>query len=329
MKRLLALMLSMLLLSACSALPAEERAFAVVLLVEAAGNGLQVHGRIPAYKADGEYLTVTGKGTSLAAALADMDANSPMRVHLSQLRLLILHENLGQLLPVVLQAVADNREVRQACMAAVTASETDAVMKALKPENGVRLSKTLDVMANARTAQGVIPSATLEDICRSGRRVSPVFVRLAEEDGEISLSGGWMTDENNHLAGVLSERECLLLSMLRDGKGERFLTLDEGYARLRDVRVQVKLSGDMHAAQVMMTADLMEASLPAEELQSALAQALMTLLERLSRSGCDALGLARQAVTHVPDAAAWDALAWQERYRLLVWSVSVGVNKPA
>ena len=88
MKFLILLALVALACSSCTALPAEERAFAVALCVEKTDEW-RVCARIPTYQSGGGYMTVTGNGETFPAALSHLDAASPMRINLSQLRLLV------------------------------------------------------------------------------------------------------------------------------------------------------------------------------------------------------------------------------------------------
>lgn len=332
MKKLTALLLVTLLACAsCTALPAEERAFAVALLVEKDGSTWRVHGRIPTYQTGGGYLTVTGEGESLAAALSAMDAAAPMSLHLSQLRLVALDEGLGASgdLAAALAELSQRSDVRQDCAVAVTNTPAKELMDALKPATGARLSKAIDVLLESRIAQGVILPATLADVARMGERQSPVLIGLTLEDGAVSLSGGWPVTTDMTLVDALPPAETALLSMLLGhGKSLR-LTLDGGSAEVRDVSAQVCLSEDFTTASVEITLRATSSSLTPDALEQALAEECLALLSRLSADGCDVLGLGRKAVLRIHDMAEWHALDWPARLMEIRWSVAVGVRGPA
>lgn len=325
MKALILLLLPMLLCSACTALPAEERAFAVALCVERT-ESWRVYGRIPTYQSGGGYITVSGQGETLAAALDDMDAASPMRINLSQLRLLVAEEELARSgeLSALLTALADRPDMRMECAVALTAAPVQTVVEALTPAAGTRLSKALDLLLEARVEQGAILPARLSQVLRMGERQSPVLIALALDGEEITLSGG-VTAEGLHLDWA----EIALLSLLLGHAKSLHLTLGATSAEVREVSANVRLSEDLATARVTLTLTAPSAADASADLEQALADALLALLTRLANGGSDVLGLGRQTVTHVPDMPAWHALNWPERYRAVRWEVAVSVRGPA
>lgn len=325
MKVLILLLFPVLLCTACTALPAEERAFAVALCVEKV-DVWRVHGRIPTYQTGGGYMTVTGEGDTLSAALSAMDAAAPMRINLSQLRLLAADVSLAKEgeLPTLLSALADRHDMRLQCAVALTDAPVKDVAEALKPAAGSRLSKALDLMLDARQEQGAILPAPLSDVLRMGERQSPVLMALSLDGQEITLSGGYTMD-----GVLLAPEETALLSLLLGHAKTLQLSLPGGSAEVRDVSVHIRLSEDLTAASVEASMTATASSFKEDGLEQALADALIVLLTRLSANGCDALGLGRQAILHTRDMAAWYALNWPEKYCRLRWQVSVSVNGPA
>ena len=314
MKRIACLLATLLLCTSCTALPAEERAFAVVLMVEKGEERIRVHGRIPTYQTGGGYLTVTGEGQRLSAALADMEAKAPMEIHLSQLRLRVLDASLGREASAVLLALSDRPDMRQGCAVAVTEAEADALMEAFKPETGTRLSKAIDVLLDARIRQGAILPCSLTDVIRMGERQTPVLAALTLADEKPALGGGWPMTHNKTFAGILTPEECALLALLRGDARELQLTLPEGSAK---------------SAEVTLTLRMTASDLTPEGLEQNLAEELLTLLSRLSAQGCDVLGLGRKAILRAPDWSAWRAMDWPTACRQLRWKVFVGVQGPA
>lgn len=68
MKRALCLLLICLFCTGCSALPPEERAFCVVLLVDGGAQECTVRVRIPTYQQNGGYQTLSATGATLTDA---------------------------------------------------------------------------------------------------------------------------------------------------------------------------------------------------------------------------------------------------------------------
>jgi len=324
-KVLIMLLLPMLLCSACAALPAEERAFAVALCVER-DEQWRVHSRIPTYQSGGGYMTVTGEGNSLSASLSAMDAAAPMRINLSQLRLLVVDEKLAREgeLQGILTALSDRPDMRMQCAVALTDAPAKAVAEALKPAAGTRLSKALDLMLDARIEQGTILPATLSDVLRMGERQLPVLIALSLEGQEISLSGGYTTD-----GMTLNPEETALLSLLLGHVKALLMILPGGYADVRDASASIRLSEDFNMARVELAMTTTSSSFTDDGLEQLIADELLALLSRFSAAGCDVLGLGRKAIMYTQDMAKWHSLNWPEKYREIRWEVAVGVDGPA
>lgn len=323
MKKLLILIL--LLCTSCSALPAEERAFAVALCVERSEGIWQVYARIPTYQTGGGYQTMAGEGETLEAALAALDAAAPMHLHLSQLRLLTLHRDLGSEMSAVLHTLSDRMDVRPDCAVAVTEIQGKTLMEALVPATGTRLSKSIDVLLETRVAQGRILRSTLADVIRMGDRQTPVAAGLTVTDGKLDLSGGYALAD---IAEPLTGKETAFVSLLRGDTKTLRLSLPGGTAEVRDAKARIQLDGMEHA-KVALTLTTVSSSFTSEGLEKLLAGELLDLLERLSKSGCDVLGLGRRAIMRMDDMAQWDGVNWPEKCRKLRWTVSVGIQDPA
>lgn len=325
--RRLALLLLLPLLTSCAALPSEERAFAVVLMVGKADEAWQVHARIPTYKNGGGYITVHGEGATPDAALAAMDAAAPMHIHLSQLRLLVLDAALGREAYTVLAALSNRADMRHQCAVAATEDPADAVMEALQPATGARLSKGLDVLLDTRIAQGVILPSPLSEILRMGERQSPVLISLTVKAGAIDLSGGWAW--GTAVMTPLSAEETPLLSVLLGDVKDATLRISGVTAHVRDVCAKAMLQTDKRSVQVDLAMTAVSSNFTPKGLESALADEALALLARLYSVGCDVLGLGRQAILGTADMAQWHALQWSQRLPGLQWTVSVGVSGPA
>lgn len=331
MKRLMTLLMC-LLLTGCAALPAEERSFAVALGVAGGTGAWRVYARIPTYRTGGGYTTVSGEGDTLPHALAALDAAAPMQLHLGQLRLLVFSADTARSaeFPAALATLSERHDLRADASLAITEDGLGALMDALKPATGARLSKSLDVLMETRLEQGTVPRAALADVMRMGDRQQPVLMNIALDGKDIAVSGGWPIGSDGSAAWMLTPEEMQLLSLMQGRLRRGVLSLAEGTVRLTDVSADVELSvPTLETASVRLILGISASPLTEEALSQATATACLGLLGRLSAVGCDALGLGRQAVAHAKDAADWDALDWPARYREIVWTVSVGVEGAA
>ncbi len=327
----LALICFMLMLcTSCAALPAEERAFAVVLAVEKPGPW-RVHARVPNYQSGGGYLTVTGEGADMNAALADMEGSAPMQLHLSQLRLLAADISLAEAgeLPAVLHELSDRADMRQECTVALTDAPAEALMEALEPAAGARLSKAIDILMEARISQGNILPAALADVIRMGERQSPVLPLLSLDGKEWNLSGAIPLSEEMWPGPRLSSDETALLALLTGSAKALQLTLPEASASVRDASCKVRLSPQTTNAEAELTLSVTSSAVTPKALETQMATAFQELLTRLYSVGCDVLGLGRQAVMHTRDMSDWHDLAWPERIPQIRWTVRVGADAPA
>ncbi len=319
----LVLLLLCLALTSCTALPAEERAFAVVLSLEKAEEWT-VRARIPTYQTGGGYATITGTGGSLDAALSDLDAHAPMRLHLSQLRLVVLSASLGADLPSALQRLAARPDMRLQAAIAVHDGDMDALMEAMKPTTGTRLSKSLDVLRETRIAQGTAPAATLSAALRMGQRQTPVLARIILAEESPDLLGGYPLTTAGSLAAPLDPNEMRLVSLILGDAKNPQLTLPGGTVTLRDTSARVSLQGT--AAAVKLTARIESATLPANVLQPLLAEELLALATKLTVAGCDPFGLGRQVICHMRDITEWQVGEWQTALPHVTWSVQTRVH---
>lgn len=331
MKCMILLLVLLFACTSCSALPAEERAFAVALLVEKPDGLWRVHARIPTYQTGGGYVTITGEGGSFSAALNAMNNAVPMQLHLSQLRLLVLEESIGRSkdLQSVLTTLGTRADMRLQCTAAITRSPVAAVAQALQPAVGARLSKALDVLLDSRAEQGTILPVTLADVLRMGERQSAVLPALTLTESGPDLSGGYPISAEGRQVGPITAEECAMLSLLL-GHGQHLtLSVLNETVSLREADAAWAISPDRASVQVKLCVRATMSSLPIATLEQQLAADCLVLITRLYGQGCDVLGLARQVIPQAEDLTQWQALHWAEHLSGLRWTVSVSVHGPA
>lgn len=330
LRRVIVILVCGCLMGGCSALPAEERAFAVALGISKASDQWQVSARIPGYQEEGDYLTLTAQGTSLQEALAGLDAAAPMRMHYGQVRLLIFDRALAETeeLPSAMTLLAHRADMRLQAEVCVTQMDMGALMDALDPQTGRRLSKSLDVLLETRHRLGVIPQTSLSAVMRMGQRQCPVMLNIAAgEDGKPSLSGGWLTDQAGAVRVLLSPEETQLLMLMQGALKKTTLTLAGHTVTLTDAKSRLRLNGNEAQCAITLrytATDLTQAGVVAE-----VQQAMLALTQRLSEADCDALGLGGCAIRHFRDMGAWSALDWDALYPHLTWRITVTATPPA
>ncbi len=350
MKKAMAVVLATLLLGGCSALPGEERAFAVVLGISENGGVWEAGARIPTYQTGGGYLTISARGNSLGEALALLNASAPMELHYGQLRMLLFSKGIAQSaqFPELLRALAARGEVRAQAALCVTEDNVPDVLDALEPATGSRLSKSLEALMTSRQMVGVAPVITLSDWLRMGDRQQAVLMNAAMEPqtanavpgmdeaagtqavkgaGKVQLSGGWLADAQEKVQGNLTAMEMQLLSLLQGKLRQGTLSLPEGTATLLEASSSVKLKDQEVHAKLRLRYSA--SNLTEDGLTQALLSALHGLTGKLAAAGCDALGIARQAMAGCADWSQWHALNWSEKYPALTWRFTIEVEREA
>lgn len=334
MKRLMAAALLVLtgLCASCAALPAEERAFAVVLGVGRNGSQWETHARIPTYQTGGGYMTVSAAGETLSAALSALDDTAPMHLHLGQLRMVVFSRELAQSpdFMTALTELSDRQELRLQAAAAVADADLNALLEAMKPATGARLSKSLDVLLDTRIAQGVIMPSQLADVIRMGERQSPVLAAVTLDGQQVDVSGGYPVSQTGQAGELLSARDIQLLSMMTGQMSSGTLSLPEGTVRIIAASSETELTMPaMQSATARLTLRCDDADMTQEEVSRAVASACLSVLNKLADANCDALGLGRQAIRHMTTMTEWHELDWITRYPQIEWAVSVGAQPAA
>lgn len=350
MKKLWCWLLLTLLCTGCSALPAEERSFAVAMGVQRSGDTWEVSARMPTYQTGGGYMTASARGNSLEEALALLDATSPMQVHLGQLRMVVFHEGIAasQDFFAALDALAHREDFRLQAVICITDDPVQDLMDKLEPATGSRLSKSLDVLLEARREQGVITAVTLSDIQRMGERQSPVLTAVALEDdanvshpgmdasaggqaakgaGKVQFGGGWMVSASGSAKGMLTAGEVQLLSLMAGTLKKGMLTLDGDTVTIMDAGAQTSLDGNTASCSITLRST--SSAWTEGELIFGLRQACEAVTAKLAAAGCDALGVGRRAIRHFADMKQWRLLDWPALYPQIQWNITVHAQRAA
>lgn len=326
MRRVCCLLLVVLLLTGCAALPEEDRAFAVVLGMDREGDAWRTWARIPSYQQEGGYLTVSAQGGSLGEAMAQLEAAAPMALHFGQLRMMVFSRALAESgdFPGVMDVLASRNGVRRQAALAVTEHDMASLMDGLEPPTGTRLSKSLEAMMAARREQGLIPDTTLSGLRRMGERQQPVLMGIALEDG-MQLSGGWLLGADGRLQGSLTAADQQLLSLLSGIFRQGTLSLGEGTLSVTEADSRVRLMDGEAVCSVRLR--YTSSSFSEEGAAQRLNDALSALTAKLAAARCDALGLGRQAMMGCADIEAWRRLDWQARYPALRWRFDLQLER--
>ena len=294
MKRALCLLLTCLFCTGCSALPPEERAFCVVLLVDGGAQECTVRVSIPTYQQNGGYQTLSATGATLTDALRTLESAAQMRLHWGQLRLIVLSRAWAAEIPIVrtLSDLSGVENLRLHASVAVTEEDMAALAEKLVPENGTRLSKSIDVMVQARHEQGVIPTCA-----------------------------AWLTDADGLIRDFLPPEETQILLLMQGKLTRTQLLLPEHAIHLTEASTSIRLTEDTAICRVNLRYD--RADMTSQAVSAETAQACLDVLKRLQAAGCDALGLGRKAIWSAWSMSDWRDSDFPARLQNLRWTVEV------
>ena len=335
MKRALCLLLICLFCTGCSALPPEERAFCVALLIDGSAQECTVRVRIPTYQQNGGYQTLSATGATLTDALRTLESAAPMRLHWGQLRLIVLSRAWAAEIPIVrtLSDLSGVENLRLHASVAVTEEdmavspsmdecrELAALAEKLVPENGTRLSKSIDVMVQARHEQGVIPTCAASALLRFGSRQSPVLCGAESTTEGFLLSGAWLTDADGLVRDFLPPEETQILLLMQGKLTRTQLLLPEHAIHLTETSTSIRLTENTAVCRVNLRYD--RADLTPQAVSAETAQACLDVLNRLQAAGCDALGLGRKAIWSAWSMSDWRDSDFPAQLQNLRWTVEV------
>lgn len=323
MKRLLCLLMICFCCASCSALPPEERAFCVALLIDGNAEECRVFVRVPTYQDNGGYQTLSASGATLTDALRTLESAAPMRLHWGQLRLIVLSRAWAADIPItrILSDLSGVENLRLHAAVAVTEEKASELAEKLVPTSGTRLSKTIDVMTQARHEQGVMPTCAASALLRYGSRQSPVLSGAQISGESFLLGGAWLTDADGLVRGFLTPEETQILLLMQGELARTQLLLPDHAVHLTEAHSQVTLANSEATCRIRLRYD--HADLTPQAVSAETAQVCLNVLNQLQAIGCDALGIGRQAIRHSRSMADWRDSDFPSQFQRLRWTVEV------
>lgn len=336
------LVLCCILLSGCSILPGEERAFPVCLGLHAAGGTWQASIRISTYTSPGQYMTVTASGKSLAEAMTLLDASAPIRLHYGHVRLIVFSHELASSnqLKEAVDGLSRLGTFRADALLCATQDDIPALFDEMNPATGTRLSKHIEVLLASRIGLGVIPDTTLGSWRSMGERQSPLLtaVALAGDDAsagmtsfaddiaggmKVQFGGAYLVSQAGKVTGSLTMAEHQILRLMQGSLDKGALTSGDHALTLLESSAKTELDATQNAALLTIRMRYMHADQSEDDVRKTVTEDASAVIIKLAAANCDALGLGRQAMMTTSDWAQWRQLSWPERYPSLTWRVAV------
>ena len=345
----------------------ENQAYALVMGVDAADDGIVLTIRIPRIGQGGQgdeksggkgepYLVISAEGTDYAQAMENLQWAVARELNLSHLKLLVVSEALasGESFPGILRQIARTRHLYTTAGFIVCEGGARDFIEGQQTLLGSHLSDDIEATFRHYAAHSFIPKATFADLyydtmsCYS----DPVGIWGFPDPGEKSaaaviesdpgrLNAGTRTASSRQylgtvlfrggrMVGRLDAAETLGLNLLT-GKVNSFTFESNGRAwdlsSLRGPKVRVDTRGDRPSVCV----DIYLTSARQEglaALETAISEDLMLLVEKCRRMGVEPFGFAEKAAKHFAALQEWLEYDWHSRFQQAEVEVVTHISGP-
>jgi hypothetical protein len=148
----------------------DRQAYALCMSIDRESDGRITVGIFTPMSSDADagtaaqgYTLFTGTGDSLPHALTIASASTACRINFSQLKLCILGRELASAEPLrpILRQIVDLHDMRPECIVMVSMTTGQEVLKAVKPDFGLRFSTYLNQTLQRLQDAGLSPRSTL------------------------------------------------------------------------------------------------------------------------------------------------------------------------
>lgn len=350
MRRWLAILPLIFLLGGCSAArQVEGQAYAVTMAVDAAETGeMTVSVQVPslggAAKADGEsddggYVISSATGANFEAALSLLNETIPRMLNLSQIKSLIIAEELARRddFGMFLREIKQYHLLYGEAGLIICQGSARDMLEQQKALIGVRLSDSVVIALEQYSLLGTIPRVTLATALYASESVyeDPIAVLAAVSGAETGADYAGSLDrtgdnreeyyggallKDGHMVGRLSGGEMQLMNLLR-GADQPMAMIVDGVAmnleRQGPPAVSVDLRGGVPVIDVKLCvlASMTDAPFNPDEIASALATRYDALTAHCQSLGVDPFGYARTAAAQFLTIPDWQAYDWHERFK--------------
>ena len=333
----------------------ENQAYALVMGVDRTEAGIALTIRIPrighsagdtnSQSQDSDpYMSLSASGGTYGEALEALQWVCARELNLSQLKLLIVSEDLAasQDFHDLARSIALTRHLYTTAALVVCEGRAGAFVVSLETILGTRLSSEIAALFRHYAAHGFIPLGTFADMVYASDSCysDPVAVLagLGAEDGtqpdgrQRYLGGAVFRD--GRLRQKLDIQETLCLDLLRDRvRTFSWTCMGQSYPLTGLFRPSHRVSIDGGHVSVDVGVTLAsEKELKAEEraaLEADIGRALDGFIATCQRAGTEPFGFAAKAALRFPDFPAWLAFDWSARFAQASVKVDVKVSGPS
>ena len=357
-KKSMALLLALAacaLLSGCTqSLDVENQAYVLVMGVdEAVNEGIQLTIRYPrisgggsnseAGSAGGDYGALSISAGSYEAALEKLDWAVGRSLNLSQLKLVVISEDMARSGEArqLLCDIAQTERLFNAAYVAICDSSAADFVNAIEQNIGSRLSMELNAMFEMYTRRGYVPNEKLADIyyqtisvysdpmaayarlaqkTEDGTRIDPPAqtVNAVESNIQTRYLGAALL-RDGRVVGLLDAEEMTLTALLRnDTKYFEYLSQHQIIRLTPSVPVQIHVHCGPEITEIDVHVQLETAvteRIPDKaQLEAQLTADIEKLIARAQQLGVEPFGFAEYAAAHFPTLQSWMAYDWHTHF---------------
>lgn len=304
------LLLMLCCLTGCGRLQLEDRLLAVSMGLERLPEGLlQLSVQVPTSSQggsakgenSGDYMIFQVEGENWAEAMDALEEQSPHLLSFSQLRQVVVHEDLAasdHFFPLLRQ-VYRRHQIRSNAYVIVTPNHCREFLEKQKPDTGGHLGKYLDTVMKNLVAKQFVPPATLGLTVMdfSGKIEDPPLIRAELKEDKIQFLGSFLTSDGA-VVGHADGHETQLLALLKGGGRRVNIRTQAGQdaevSAFQGARVRITADGALHLQLKVTAYTPVENSPSKADVEAALQGEMEELIRKLQSMNSDAAGFKRQ-----------------------------------
>ncbi len=347
--------ISVALLAGCTqSLDVENQAYVLVMGVDRAeDNGIELSVRYPRISGggssnetenvSGDYGALSISGDSYEAALEKLDWALARNLNLSQLKLVVISEELarGDAACQLLCDIAQTERLFTAAHVAICDSRAADFVNAIQQNIGSRLSMELTAMFEMYTRRGYVPDEKLADIYYQTVSIysdpMAIYAQLAADADSESVSDppsdtiqtvesdirtrylGAAIFSNGRMVGKLGAEEATLAALLRnDIKSFKYLSQHQIISLTPSSPAQIRVNCDGSTPKIdihmRLETAVTERVPDKDRLETQLKTDIEALISKMQALGAEPFGFAEYAATNFLTLKSWMEYDWHARF---------------
>ncbi len=364
MRRLMLLTLMLCLLTGCSQRQqVENQAYVLVMGIDRTTDGIGITAQMPKVSqndqaengsAGGTYLKLNVTGSNYADALQRLSWAVPRTLNLSQLKMLVLSEEIARdpHCSDLLEEIAQTKRLFAAAQVVVCAGSAEQFVNNLEAVMGSRLSTDITAMFDHYIENGEIPECRLADCYYLTKSIysDPMLIYANYDDAADAFSDTVdqaaehaKTDVKNHylgaalfsngqMRGMWGRSETILANLIR-GSTRTFKyeydgrNLDIAPARAASIKIDTDANPVRISIELNLSVNSQEGGIDPRALESNMYTELHNMFEYAKQMGVEPFGFAECAARNFAAIKNFSDFGWKLKFKKADFDITVNVQR--